>query len=50
MVLTLRNPNLRSSLSQLSAPELVIAGAQMFIIVLHTNALHCNDKVGVRYT
>ena len=30
IVLNLRKPNLRSSLSQLSAPELVTAGAQMF--------------------
>ena len=32
-VLNLRKPNLRSSLSQLSDPELVTAGAQMFIFL-----------------
>ena len=32
IVLNLRKPNLRSSLSQLSAAELVIAGAQMFFL------------------
>ena len=31
IVLNLRKPNLRSSLSQLSDPELLIAGAQMFL-------------------